>query len=555
MLVAGLVTLQPIAQVSISAQEKSLRRSTSKVRRYEHSAVPRVASRQKPTTWKTPRKLNDSDDHLTWSRPQHTGLAAIHKKQPSFIEPPTDMKRAELPRELANPGRVTRVGYIESPAGDHVADASNSGEPPLSSFADVSLRIEPPRKQTAPSKRKRPERIARRQADVFSDADLSGEDLSTPDAFDSEAFGDTDSSTSGSDIGFGDLGLGDSTTDDSGFGADTLNDEPTIDNDNGFDASDLVEDDLPEPSNSEAFDDTDVFADDLQDDDATVNPSHEEELPAPFEDDVEDDANMDDDDVGPVRRPETNADSLDSDGKPTDLSVYNKRNCPEEIEVLEAAWAAFRNRPLSAISLDITPEFEPNSDPEEMAAKRDVALEQAPGRQWRDKSGRLLASGLLKDFKHGRVAVETNSGEVKWLKFHELSSSDLCFVTAWWGVPTEFQPTVGQYEVRNWTTQTFTWKASGLCHKPLYFEEVQLERYGHSAGPVKQTMLSGAHFFGNILFLPYKMGLNPPNECQYALGYYRPGDCAPWLLHAVPISARGALWQTGAVLGGIGLVP
>ena len=87
------------------------------------------------------------------------------------------------------------------------------------------------------------------------------------------------------------------------------------------------------------------------------------------------------------------------------------------------------------------------------------------------------------------------------------------------------------------------------------FDEVQLERYGHSAGPIKQPILSGVHFFGNIFFLPYKMGLNPPTECQYALGYYRPGSCAPWLLPAVPLSARGARWQLAAVIGALAIFP
>jgi len=100
-----------------------------------------------------------------------------------------------------------------------------------------------------------------------------------------------------------------------------------------------------------------------------------------------------------------------------------------------------------------------------------------------------------------------------------------------------------------------TWKASGLCHKPLYFEEVQLERYGHTAGPVLQPVLSGAHFFMNIATLPYQMGMSPPNECEYALGYYRPGSCAPWLLPPVPLSVRGGLMQAGAIVGGVYLIP
>ena len=53
----------------------------------------------------------------------------------------------------------------------------------------------------------------------------------------------------------------------------------------------------------------------------------------------------------------------------------------------------------------------------------------------------------------------------------------------------------------------FTWKASGLCHKPLYFEDVQLERYGHSWNPVVQPFMSAAHFFVSVPLLPYKMGL------------------------------------------------
>ena len=85
----------------------------------------------------------------------------------------------------------------------------------------------------------------------------------------------------------------------------------------------------------------------------------------------------------------------------------------------------------------------------------------------------------------------------------------------------------GVFIDRNWESTLFTWKASSLCHKPLYFEEVALERYGHSLNPLMQPIFSGVHFFATIPILPYLMGVYPPNECQYVLGYYRPGDCAP----------------------------
>jgi hypothetical protein len=99
------------------------------------------------------------------------------------------------------------------------------------------------------------------------------------------------------------------------------------------------------------------------------------------------------------------------------------------------------------------------------------------------------------------------------------------------------------YTGRNFGPTTFTWKATGVCHKPLYFEDVQLERYGHSWSPVVQPFMSAAHFFISVPLLPYKMGLTPPNECIYTLGYYRPGSCAPYVFEPIPLSLRGALFE------------
>jgi len=111
------------------------------------------------------------------------------------------------------------------------------------------------------------------------------------------------------------------------------------------------------------------------------------------------------------------------------------------------------------------------------------------------------------------------------------------------------------FQPRSWACTTYQWKASGLCHKPLYFEDVHLERYGHSSKPIVQDLLSGAHFFATLPLLPYKMGLETPCECIYPLGYYRPGSCAPYLLDPFPISVRAAAFEAGAVLGGIFLIP
>lgn len=105
------------------------------------------------------------------------------------------------------------------------------------------------------------------------------------------------------------------------------------------------------------------------------------------------------------------------------------------------------------------------------------------------------------------------------------------------------------FQPRNFAMKTYTWKASALCHKPLYFEQPGVERYGHTFGPFLQPVVSSGHFFASVLMLPYKMGLEPPWECVYPLGFYRPGSCAPYTVGPVPISLRGIMNQAGATLG------
>jgi hypothetical protein len=122
-------------------------------------------------------------------------------------------------------------------------------------------------------------------------------------------------------------------------------------------------------------------------------------------------------------------------------------------------------------------------------------------------------------------------------------------------VPKEHTIETEAQEPRCWALTTYMWKASALCHKPLYFEQVHVERYGHAWHPCLQPVLEGAHFFASVPLLPYKMGLQTPHECVYALGYYRPGSCAPYLLDPLPLSCRGALFQGAAVGLGVTLLP
>jgi hypothetical protein len=236
--------------------------------------------------------------------------------------------------------------------------------------------------------------------------------------------------------------------------------------------------------------------------------------------------------------------------------VYNDRNCCD----LETNCHEFRNRLLSDsirnISLDITPRYNPDLTLDADEADRLDKLRLLEARQWRDRRGNIIGTGKMIMLQNNSVVLADDSGkETSRISVSELGEDELCYVTAWWRLPAECPLGGLRTNQRNWLASTFHYNASGLCHKPLYFEDVQLERYGHTAGPFRQPILSGAHFVISLASLPYQMAINPPTECQYALGYYRPGDCAPWMIQPIPLSLRGAAAEIAVALGMIYIIP
>jgi hypothetical protein len=154
-----------------------------------------------------------------------------------------------------------------------------------------------------------------------------------------------------------------------------------------------------------------------------------------------------------------------------------------------------------------------------------------------------------------RATFKTVDGELKTIRVGELSNEDIGHFAMMYHLPVECVLDQSGYRPRSWAPSTFVWKASALCHKPTYFEDEHLERYGHSFGPILQPVVSAGHFFGTFPLLPYKMGLVPPNECLYTLGYYRPGNCAPYMLDPIPWSVRAAAMQAGAIGVGVAAIP
>ena len=473
--------------------------------------------------WTSSRHLPDSTTHLPWSSPRQATTTPADAPRPSFLRSSTPAATATLPRQLAASPEVIKVSHdtplprqarplVErSRPTAGVPRPSGSNEPP-----ELSLQPAANAQRAVVAYVAQPPQRAPAEGDA---QDVFGDELD--DLLPGEELVPSDESV--------EPGLG--------LPAEV----------EGLPAAEPLAAPRPTPANPPI--------ETLQEPTWPAGPP--DQLPSLNDNDLPplDQRPADGSAIEPIPGPPAVAPDETVPWESAQLEGEAAFDCPDEIRVFQQAWDELRQKPLSSISLDITPSMRPTKDAEQAEQARQELTSRTSSRTWHDKRGRVLAEGQLQDFRDGEVWVQTPQGPVEPLSWYDLSNEDLCYVSSSWELPKEFSPATGPFQVRNWTMLTFTWTASAVCHKPLYFEEVQLERYGHSAGPVSQAMLSGVHFFGNIFFLPYHFGLNPPNECQYALGYYRPGSCAPWMLPAIPLSARGARMQTSALVGGLLWLP
>ena len=116
-------------------------------------------------------------------------------------------------------------------------------------------------------------------------------------------------------------------------------------------------------------------------------------------------------------------------------------------------------------------------------------------------------------------------------------------------------PTSDSRLVGAWAGSEHHWSATCSRHRPLYFEEINAERYGFTVSYALQPVISAAHFFGSIPALPYKMAVDHPRDCIYTLGHYRPGSCAPRRWNHLPLQVTAGGVEAGFIAGLILLVP
>ena len=108
---------------------------------------------------------------------------------------------------------------------------------------------------------------------------------------------------------------------------------------------------------------------------------------------------------------------------------------------------------------------------------------------------------------------------------------------------------------RSFTGVVYNWEASNLHYLPLYFQDPQLERYGHTYPCYLQPAASIARFGVQLIGMPYQMAIKPPWCPEYPLGWYRPGDVAPKLCYQIPWNTKAAAVEAGVITGAFFIIP
>jgi hypothetical protein len=119
--------------------------------------------------------------------------------------------------------------------------------------------------------------------------------------------------------------------------------------------------------------------------------------------------------------------------------------------------------------------------------------------------------------------------------------------------PTE-KPITGSILPRNFTASVATEFPSYVVYQPLYFQQVNVERYGWELG-VFQPLVSQAQFYGDVLLFPYKVAVDPPWKCDSNRGYALPGDAEPLRFLTMPFSWKGVAAEAGAAVGASAIFP
>lgn len=87
-----------------------------------------------------------------------------------------------------------------------------------------------------------------------------------------------------------------------------------------------------------------------------------------------------------------------------------------------------------------------------------------------------------------------------------------------------------------------------FLHRPLYFQELNLERCGTSYG-CAQNAVSAAYFIGNAAILPYRMALDRADQCVESWGELPTGRRYANDLEPLSVDLAGGVNEAAAIAG------
>jgi hypothetical protein len=93
-----------------------------------------------------------------------------------------------------------------------------------------------------------------------------------------------------------------------------------------------------------------------------------------------------------------------------------------------------------------------------------------------------------------------------------------------------------------------------VCYCRLYFEQLNMERYGWDLGFIA-PFVSAGKFFWDVAWLPYHLGTEPCRKFECSAGYCLPGDPVPLLLYPPEISLIGTTLEAGTVVSLFAIFP
>jgi hypothetical protein len=103
-----------------------------------------------------------------------------------------------------------------------------------------------------------------------------------------------------------------------------------------------------------------------------------------------------------------------------------------------------------------------------------------------------------------------------------------------------------QASTRSWDPLRETVEPPFVCHRRLYFQQLNFERYGYDLGLLSPFLSAGAFCF-DVFTLPYHVGMDPFCRFECNTGYCLPGDHVPLLLYPPQWSLTGALGEAAAI--------